>query len=564
MCGILALLHSSMPAADLQVLARQLSLLQKHRGPDFSGCEVRTGSDGLHSCLCHERLAIVGVHSGEQPIISSDGRYILSVNGEIYNHESLRKELRAEYDFQTDSDCEVIIPLIHKYGVHGADRLDGCFTFVCLDTSDMSFIVGRDPIGINPLYWGPMLASSGGGRAIASELKALTAVVETVTIFPPGHVYDSKTDTLQPHYTPRWLMDRTFVPPSAPVDSRLVRTTLETAVQKRMMADVAVGALLSGGLDSSLIAALAARMLREMPSALQTSLTTFSIGLVGSPDLAAAERVAKHIGSEHHSVTFTIDEGIAALRDVIRHVETYDVTTIRASTPMLLLSRYVQKHGIRVLLSGEGADELGAGYLYFSKAPTPAELHHETVRKVAALHQFDCQRANKSTMAHGIEVRVPFLDRDFLDVAMTLDPAAKMSSAKRMEKAFIRDAFAGDDLLPHDVLYRRKEQFSDGVGYAWIDTLKSHAAAHVSDEAMAGAAQRFPINTPSTKEGYYYRTLFVDMFGDGEAAARTVVGGPSIACSTAEVMRWDASFGANADPSGRAIDVHEQHSATMG
>ena len=555
MCSILAIIDLR-PGADLSLLrplALSLSALQRHRGPDWSGVHVDP-----HALLVHERLAIVDPAGGSQPLHSADGTLALAVNGEIYNHRDLERRLEQPYAFQTGSDCEVINAL-HRDGEPPETwlgRLNGIFAFVLWDAAAQRVVIARDHMGICPLYWG----HDGDGRMwVASEMKAIARVCDDVAAFPPGHVYDSARGELVQWYKRAWR-DYAAVQGVIP-DKRELREAFERAVHRQLMSDVPYGVLLSGGLDSSLVAACAARFARrrveddDSGEAWWPRLHSFAIGLDGSPDLAAAEVAAKALGTVHHGFTYTFEEGLDALPDVIRHVETYDVTTIRASTPMFLLARRIKAMGVKMVLSGEGSDELFGGYLYFHKAPGPREFHDELVRKLDALHQYDCLRANKSMMAWGVEPRVPFLDVEFMDVAMRMDAAHKMSGtqadgSKRIEKSVLREAF--DGYLPDEILWRQKEQFSDGVGYGWIDGLKAHADAYVSDAEFAVAAERFPVNTPQTKEACFYRRLFEEIF-PGEACARTVPGGKSIACSSPAAIAWDAAFAAAADPSGRAI-----------
>ena len=488
---------------------------------------------------------------GAQPLYSPDQRYVLAVNGEIYNHRELRARF-PEYEFQTDSDCEVIIPLLDEEGIDGLRRLNGIFAFVLWDQNSGRYLVARDPIGVIPLYFGH---DAEGHLIVASEMKALEPVCNRFEEFLPGHVLDSDSDRMPVKWSTRdWAPYDAVKDGSS--DPAVVRKALSDSVHRQLMGDVPYGVLLSGGLDSSVIAALAAQFAEsrvedyDQSKAWWPRLHSFAIGLEGSPDLAAAQAVADHIGTVHHGFTFTIQEGIDALRDVIHHIETYDVTTIRASTPMFLMARRIKAMGIKMVLSGEGSDEIFGGYLYFHKAPDAKEFHEETVRKVDRLHLFDCLRANKSMAAWGIEARVPFLDLAFLDTAMKLNPEAKMIKDDRLEKQILRDAF--EDLLPEAIVKRQKEQFSDGVGYGWIDHLKAHAEEQVSDREMERASFRFPVNTPDTKEGYFYRSLFEELF-PSESAAQCVPGGKSVACSTPEALAWDASFANMADPSGRAV-----------
>ncbi len=566
MCSILTAFDLR-PGADLTSLrpfALSLSARQRHRGPDWSGVHAEP-----HALLVHERLAIVDPAGGAQPLRSADGTLVLAVNGEIYNHRELEQQLTRPYEFQTGSDCEVINALYREHGAAGVAKLNGIFAFALWDAAKEKYVVARDPIGVCPLYWG----HDGDGRLwVASEMKALVRVCEDVAAFPPGHYFDSELGELVRYYDKPW---RDYAgTEGVTVGPEQLRDALEGAVHRQLMSDVPYGVLLSGGLDSSLIAACAARFARrrveddDHSEAWWPRLHSFAIGLHGSPDLAAAEVAAKALGTVHHGFTYTLEEGLDALPDVIRHIETYDVTTIRASTPMFLLARRIKAMGVKMVLSGEGADEIFGGYLYFHKAPDAREFHDETVRKLDALHSFDCLRANKAMMAWGVEPRVPFLDVEFLDVAMAMDARAKMvdkgdvdarrngsaagtrpGGARSIEKAVLREAFAG--YLPDAILWRQKEQFSDGVGYGWIDGLKAQAEAHVTDAEFA-AAERFPINPPQTKEAYWYRRLFEQHF-PGDACARTVPGGKSIACSTPAAIAWDAAFANAADPSGRAV-----------
>ena len=555
MCSILGILDLKSDPAVLRAQALELSRRQRHRGPDWSG--VFANGEAI---LAHERLAIVGVDSGAQPLLSADGRQVLAVNGEIYNHRSLRQRFEADYAFTTHSDCEVILPLYLAHGAGFLEQLEGMFAFVLWDAERHRYLIARDPIGIVPLYLGH---DAHGNLFVASELKALAPVCRDAREFPPGHylLSDEGTEPVR-YYRPGW---REFAAVAGGTRDRgAVRSALESAVRSHMMSDVPYGVLLSGGLDSSLIAAIAkkyaARRVEddERSEAWWPQLHSFAVGLQGAPDLAAARKVADHIGTVHHEFHFTIQEGIDALSDVVFHLETYDVTTIRAATPMYLMARRIRAMGIKMVLSGEGSDELFGGYLYFHKAPSAEALHAETVRKLDALHLYDCLRANKAMAAWGVEARVPFLDRGFIDAAMQLDPEVKLSGAPRgrIEKQFLREAFAG--YLPDEVLWRQKEQFSDGVGYAWIDSLKVHAASKVSEQELANARFRFPYNTPLTQEAYFYRTLFEQHFPQ-DWAARCVPGGPSVACSTAAALDWDPSLRGILDPSGRAVrSVHQQ------
>ena len=548
MCSILGV-YDPRPGADLmplRPLALSLSARQRHRGPDWSGVFAEA-----RCLLVHERLAIVDPAGGAQPLRSGDGRLALAVNGEIYNHRELERASTVAYEFQTGSDCEVINALYLEHGSAGVAKLNGIYAFALWDAAQGRLLVARDPLGVCPLYWGH---DADGRLWVASEMKALARHCADVAVFPPGHVYDSATGELTFFHERAWrdygAMQGKAVSPQS------LREGFEQAVHRQLMTDVPYGVLLSGGLDSSLVAACAARFARQrveeddQAEAWWPRLHSFAIGLEGSPDLAAAEVAAKALGTVHHGFTYTFEEGLDALPDVIRHVETYDVTTIRASTPMYLLARRIKAMGVKMVLSGEGSDEIFGGYLYFHKAPNAREFHDECVRKLGALHQFDCARANKAMMAWGVEARVPFLDLEFLDLAMGMDAQAKMAGQGRIEKAVLREAFEG--ALPPEILWRQKEQFSDGVGYGWIDGLKARAEAFVSDAMFAQAALRFPVNPPQTKEAYWYRELFEREF-PGEACARTVPGGKSIACSSPAAIAWDPAFANAADPSGRAV-----------
>jgi asparagine synthase (glutamine-hydrolysing) len=548
MCSILAILDVPGDPEAYRARALRLSRLQRHRGPDWSGVDVCPGG-----VLVHERLAIVDPASGAQPLYGPGERTVLAVNGEIYNHRDLRKQLSDPYPFRTESDCEIILALYRDLGTELLEKLNGIYAFVLRDLDRHTYMVARDPIGVVPLYMG---WDSDGVLHVASEMKALVPVCTTVREFPPGHVLMGPGDAEpRPYRTRHWHSYDAVM--ADPVDAASVRPALEAAVHAQLMSDVPYGVLLSGGLDSSIIAAVAARYARrrieenDQSEAWWPRLHSFSVGLENSPDMAVAKRVADHIGTVHHAFVYTIQEGLDALSDVIHHIETYDVTTIRAATPMYLMARRIRAMGVKMVLSGEGADEVFGGYLYFHKAPDARAFHEETVRKLSRLHLFDCLRANKSMAAWGVEARVPFLDVDFLDVAMAIDPAKKMvQRGKTIEKQLLRDQFA--DILPEEVVKRQKEQFSDGVGYGWIDSLKVFTAERVSDAEMRNAAVRFPHNPPATKEAYYYRSVFEDHF-PLSSAATCVPGGPSIACSTPEAIAWDAAFAAAADPSGRAM-----------
>jgi asparagine synthase (glutamine-hydrolysing) len=554
MCSIFGMFDLQ-PGDDLAALRQQaleLSQRQRHRGPDWSGVFVDAGV-----ILVHERLAIVDPASGAQPLRSRHGELALGVNGEIYNHRELRAT--SAYDFTTGSDCEVINALYHKQSppVEWVGRLNGIFAFALWDSEKARYVIARDPIGVCPLYWGH---DSVGRLCVASEMKALVGLCNDVAPFPPGHVYDSGDGELRRYYQKDW---RSYAQTQGhDVAPGELREAFEQAVHRQLMTDVPYGVLLSGGLDSSLVAACAARFARrrvednDQAEAWWPRLHSFAIGLEGSPDLAAAQVAADALGTVHHGFVYNFWEGLDALPEVIRHIETYDVTTIRASTPMYLLARRIKAMGVKMVLSGEGSDEIFGGYLYFHKAPSAEAFHEETVRKLDALHSYDCLRANKSMMAWGVEARVPFLDLEFLDVAMGMDARHKMAGQGRIEKAVLREAFQG--ALPDEILWRQKEQFSDGVGYGWIDGLKAHAEQAVSDREFAAAATRYPHNTPATKEAYLYRRIF-EKFYPGQACAETVPGGKSIACSSPAALAWDPTFAAAADPSGRAVrGVHQQ------
>ena len=548
MCSILGVfdLRPGADLAPLRPLALSLSARQRHRGPDWSGVYTHA-----NCVLVHERLAIVDPAGGAQPLRSADGALALAVNGEIYNHRELERALTVPYAFQSGSDCEVINALYRECGADGIARLNGIYAFALWDAAHGRFLIARDPMGVCPLYWGH---DADGRLWLASEMKALARHCADVAPFPPGHVFDSASGERVAFHDRPWreyeATQGVAVAPEA------LRAGFEQAVHRQLMTDVPYGVLLSGGLDSSLVAACAARFARQRiedddrGEAWWPRLHSFAIGLAGSPDLAAAEVAARALGTVHHGFTYTFEEGLDALPDVIRHIESYDVTTVRASTPMYLLARRIKAMGVKMVLSGEGADEIFGGYLYFHKAPDARAFHEETVRKLDALHLYDCLRANKAMMAWGVEARVPFLDLAFMDLAMSMDAAHKMAGQGRIEKAVLREAFAG--VLPDEILWRQKEQFSDGVGYGWIDGLKAHAGACVSDAMLAQAELRFPVNPPQTKEAYWYRELFEREF-PGEACARTIPGGKSIACSSPAAIAWDPAFAAAADPSGRAV-----------
>ncbi len=552
MCGIISIFNISRQTDELRQKALRMSQKIRHRGPDWSG--IYCGGTAI---LAHERLSIVDPESGRQPLFSPDRRQVLAVNGEIYNHQEIRERYRDTYSFQTGSDCEVILALYRDQGVNFLEQLNGIFAFALYDEEQEAFLVARDPIGVIPLYIG---YDDDGKVYVASELKALEGQCQRYEPFPPGHYLYSKDGEIRRYYKRDWF-DYEQVKDNGGT-AYDVHHALEEAVRRQLMSDVPYGVLLSGGLDSSVISAIAAKYAQRRvetggrEAAWWPRLHSFAVGLKGAPDLAKARMVAEHIGTVHHEINYTIQEGLDAIRDVIYFIETYDVTTVRASTPMYLLARVIKSMGIKMVLSGEGADEVFGGYLYFHKAPNAKAFHEETVRKLSKLHLYDCLRANKSLAAWGVEGRVPFLDKEFLDVAMRLNPQLKMCPGQTVEKKIVREAFA--HMLPSEVAWRQKEQFSDGVGYSWIDTLKQITSERVSDEQMAHASERFPINPPRCKEEYFYRSIFAEHF-PSESAARSVPSVPSVACSTAEALAWDEAFKNMNDPSGRAVHgVHEQ------
>ena len=552
MCGIFGILDVKTDISELRTQALELSKLLRHRGPDWSGIW-----NNNNAILSHERLSIVDVDNGAQPLISRNNQQVLAVNGEIYNHKTLEQELAQPYDFKTKSDCEVILPLYQQKGISFIDELQGMFAFILYDEEQDAYLIARDHMGIIPLYTG---FDEHGNFYVASEMKALVPVCKTVQEFPPGHYLWSKTGELKKYYQRDWMEYENVK--DNHTDLVQLKEAFEKSVKAHLMSDVPYAVLLSGGLDSSLVSAVAAKYVAkrvedgDQSDAWWPRLHSFAVGLEGAPDLKAAKKVADMIGTVHHEVHFTIQEGLDAIRDVIYFLETYDTTTIRAATPMYLMSRKIKAMGIKMVLSGEGADEIFGGYLYFHKAPNAKEFHEETVRKLDRLHMFDCARANKATSAWGVEARVPFLDKEFMDVAMRLNPQDKMCLDGKMEKWILRKAFDNGDYLPAEVLWRQKEQFGDGVGYSWIDSIKEYVAEKVTDQQMATSEFRFPHNTPDTKEGYFYRTIFEGYFPQ-ESAANCVPGGKSIACSTVEALEWDESFKNMADPSGRSvISVH--------
>ena len=548
MCGIFGILDIKTDVSELRTQALDLSKLLRHRGPDWSGIW-----NNDNTILCHERLAIVDVDTGAQPLISQNDKQILAVNGEIYNHKQLAANLDEPYPFKTRSDCEVILPLFQQKGIDFIDELEGMFAFILYDEEQDAYLIARDHIGIIPLYTG---YDEHGNFYVASEMKALAPMCKTISEFPPGHYLWSKEGKVTKYYKRDWMEYDNVKDNTSNLEE--LRVAFEKAVKSHMMSDVPYAVLLSGGLDSSLVSAVAAQYVakrvedEDKTDAWWPRLHSFAVGLEGAPDLKAAKKVADMIGTVHHEIHFTIQEGLDAIRDVIYHLETYDTTTIRAATPMYLMTRKIKAMGIKMVLSGEGSDEIFGGYLYFHKAPNAKEFHEETVRKLDRLHMFDCARANKATSAWGVEARVPFLDKNFIDVAMRLNPQDKMCLDGKMEKWILRKAFDNGETLPAEVLWRQKEQFGDGVGYSWIDSIRDFVENEVTDQQLATAEFRFPVNTPDTKEGYYYRTIFESYFPQ-ESAARCVPGGKSIACSTAEALEWDESFKNNADPSGRSM-----------
>ena len=569
MCGIVAIFNIRQQSHELREKALKMSQKIRHRGPDWSG--IYCGGSAI---LAHERLSIVDPESGRQPLFSPDRKQVLAVNGEIYNHQEIRRRFAGQYDFQTGSDCEVVLSLYrsltpnpspvgegnfvtHEQICSMLEQLNGIFAFALYDEERDAFLIARDPIGVIPLYIG---YDSDGTVYVASELKALEGQCERYEPFLPGHYYWSKDPCMKRYYQRDWMEYDAVKDNPASVEA--IRDGLTAAVKRQLMSDVPYGVLLSGGLDSSVISAIAEKFSEHriednsQTRAYWPRLHSFAVGLKGAPDLAKAKMVADHIGTVHHEINYTIQEGLDAIRDVIYYIETYDVTTVRASTPMYLLARVIKSMGIKMVLSGEGADEIFGGYLYFHKAPNAREFHEETVRKLSKLYLYDCLRANKSLSAWGVEGRVPFLDKEFLDVAMRTNPEAKMCPGSTMEKRIVREAFA--DMLPEAVAWRQKEQFSDGVGYSWIDTLKQITSEAVTDEQMAHAAERFPINPPKNKEEYYYRSIFAEHF-PSDSAARSVPSEASVACSTAKALEWDEAFKNLNDPSGRAVKgVHEQ------
>ncbi|MFV0311079.1 MAG: asparagine synthase B [Dysgonomonas sp.] len=552
MCGFVGVFDLTQNIDVLRGQVLRMAKKIRHRGPDWSGVYC-----GSKSILAHERLSIVGVDSGKQPLYSKDKKLVLAVNGEIYNHKEIRSRY-SDYEFLTHSDCEVILALYKDKGADLFEDLNGIFAFALYDVEKDIILIGRDHMGIIPLYMG---YDDYGQFYVASELKALEGVCPNIQEFLPGHYIFSKDGTAPKQWYKRDWMEYDNVKDNKS-DIEELRASLEAAVHRQLMSDVPYGVLLSGGLDSSIISAVAKRYAARRieddnkTEAWWPQLHSFAVGLKDAPDLIAARKVAEYIGTVHHEINFTVEEAIDALSDVIYHIETYDVTTVRASTPMYLLARFIKSMGVKMVLSGEGSDELFGGYLYFHKAPDAKALHEETVRKLDRLHLYDCLRANKSLAAWGVEGRVPFLDKEFMDVAMRLNPQDKMCGNGKIEKHILRKAF--EDYLPASVAWRQKEQFSDGVGYNWIDTLREVADKKVSDRQMEHAAERFPVNPPMSKEEYWYRTMFEEYFSSA-SAAHTVPSVPSVACSTATALEWDASFKNRVDPSGRAVKaVHSE------
>ncbi|AXT19270.1 asparagine synthase B [Flavobacteriaceae bacterium AU392] len=551
MCGIVCAFDLKQKSDKLRPQILEMSKQIRHRGPDWSGIYSTD-----KAILAHERLAIVDPTSGKQPLFSEDKKIVLAANGEIYNHRALRKQFEGKYNFKTESDCEVILALYQKKGSAFLDEMNGIFGFAIYDVEKDEYFIARDHMGIIPLYIG---WDQHGTFYVASELKALEGVCSKIELFPPGHYMSSKDGEFVRWYQRDWENFDDVKDNETSIE--VLKEALEASVHRQLMSDVPYGVLLSGGLDSSITSAIAKKYSQkriesdDKTDAWWPQLHSFSVGLEGSPDLEAAQKVADHIGTVHHEIKFTVQEGLDAVKDVIYQLETYDITTIRASTPMYLMARVIKSMGIKMVLSGEGADELFGGYLYFHKAPNAKEFHEETVRKLSKLHMYDCLRANKSLAAWGIEGRVPFLDKEFMDVAMRINPKDKMINGERMEKWVLRKAF--EDMLPESVAWRQKEQFSDGVGYSWIDTLKEVVSVEISDEQMDNAHFRFPLQTPQNKEEYYYRTIFESHF-PSDAAALSVPQEPSVACSTKIALEWDAAFKNMNDPSGRAVaKVHE-------
>ena len=546
MCGIIAIYNNQIKF-DKDMRAKSLSMSKKvrHRGPDWSG--IYTSDNAI---LAHERLSIVDIKSGKQPLFSSDKKIVLTVNGEIYNHQYFRDLNELDYDFQTNSDCEVIIPLFNKYGPDMLNMINGIFAFVLYDKTSNSYFVARDPIGVIPLYMGK---DENGTIYFSSEMKCLVGNCIEIKEFPPGHYMTNNDKIPKKYYSKNWMK---FDGVKNYSSTKELRESLEDAVKRQLMSDVPFGVLLSGGLDSSIISSIVKKFSKkriESESKIDAwwpQIHSFAVGLKGSPDLEASKKVSKHLGTIHHEIHFTIQEALDALEDVIYYLETYDVTTVRASTPMYLMARYIKSMGIKMVLSGEGADEIFGGYLYFHKAPNSKEFHEETIRKLNKLHLYDCLRANKSLSAWGVEGRVPFLDKDFLDYSMNIDPSLKMIKENKIEKNILRESFEG--YLPDEILWRQKEQFSDGVGYNWIDSLKEYANESIKDEEFSNKEKLFPVNTPKSKEEFLFRKIFQKHF-PGDDCALCVPSVKSVACSTEEALKWDESFNNLNDPSGRSV-----------
>ena len=551
MCGIVAIYNKEIKL-DKDMRSKSLSMSKKvrHRGPDWSG--IYTSDNAI---LAHERLSIVDVKSGKQPILSNNEEIILAVNGEIYNHKLIRSDNKFEYKYKTESDCEVIIPLYDNLKNDLLNHLNGIFAFFLYDKKNNSFLVGRDPIGVIPLYMGE---GSDGNKYFASEMKCLVGLCSKIKEFPPGHYMTEKDKLPVKYYKRNWMNYDDVKNHSSTSD---LRNSLEKSVKSQMMSDVPFGVLLSGGLDSSIISSIVTKYSKnriesgDKKEAWWPRIHSFAVGLENSPDLIAARKVADHLKTVHHEIHFTIQEALDSLEDVIYYLETYDVTTVRASTPMYLMARYIKSMGIKMVLSGEGADEIFGGYLYFHKAPSSKEFHKETLRKINKLHLYDCLRANKSLAAWGVEGRVPFLDVDFLDYSMNIDPSHKMITNEKIEKNILRESFNG--YIPESVLWRQKEQFSDGVGYSWIDSLKEYADKQISDMDFDDRVERFPINTPRSKEEFLFRKIFEKHF-PGDDCALCVPSSKSVACSTEEALKWDKEFENMIDPSGRSVKkVHK-------
>jgi len=551
MCGIVAIYNNQIRFdKDMRSKCLEMSKKVRHRGPDWSG--IYSADNAI---LAHERLSIVDIKSGRQPLFSNDENIILTVNGEIYNHLDFRNSSKIDYEYQTNSDCEVIIPLYKKYGCELVNHINGIFSFFIYNKSENSFFVARDPIGVIPLYMGN---DDNGTYYFSSEMKCLVGKCSKIKEFPPGHYMTNNDNNPIKYYNKDWMNYDNIKNNNSKTD---LRESLEDAVKRQLMSDVPFGVLLSGGLDSSVISSIVKKFSKKRIESNQEKdawwpqIHSFAVGLKGSPDLIAASKVSKHLGTIHHEIHFTIQEALDSLEDVIYYLETYDVTTVRASTPMYLMARYIKSMGVKMVLSGEGADEIFGGYLYFHKAPNAREFHEETVRKINKLHLFDCLRANKSLSAWGVEGRVPFLDKEFIDYSMNIDPKLKMISSDKIEKHILRDSFNG--YLPNDILWRQKEQFSDGVGYKWIDSLKEHAEKSVSDKDYNNRLIIFPVNTPKSKEEFLFRRIFEKHF-PGDDCALCVPSSKSVACSTEEALKWDKSFLDMNDPSGRSIKkVHK-------